>query len=169
VAEVTLGATSTTYDREGDIQEFRNKNEELRIMVDRLMVEKELHKFVGTIQQTPPMYSAKSIDGKRLYELAREGKEVERKPATVTIHSLEILEYSYPVLKLKVVCSTGTYIRSLAHDLGQALGVGAYLSALERTAIGPYGLKQAVTISQITADNWQGTFRLMKNYSVSRS
>jgi tRNA pseudouridine55 synthase len=157
VAEVTLGSVSTTYDREGTITPLESPFVKGResVSLERSLVEKELHKFVGTIQQIPPMYSAKSVDGKRLYELAREGKEVERKPATVTIHSLEILEYSYPVLKLKVVCSTGTYIRSLAHDLGQALGVGAYLSALERTAIGPYRLEQALPISQITSDSWR--------------
>ncbi len=175
VAEVTLGATSTTYDREGVITTpslratppFKGGDTPLEsplikggesVSLERSLVEKELQKFIGTIQQIPPMYSAKSVDGKRLYELAREGKEVERKPATVTIHSLEIVEYSYPILKLKVICSTGTYIRSLAHDLGQVLGVGAYLSALERTAIGPYRLEQAVTIGEISVDNWPKMF-----------
>ncbi len=154
VAEITLGEVSTTYDREGVISQGQGSGSG----VEQGQIEEALQKFIGTIQQVPPMYSAKSIDGKRLYELAREGKEVERKPATVTIHSLDILDYTYPILKLKIVCSTGTYIRSLAHDLGQALGGGAYLSALERTAIGQYHLEQAVAISQITADNWQQKF-----------
>ncbi|MFH0873295.1 MAG: tRNA pseudouridine(55) synthase TruB [Candidatus Komeilibacteria bacterium] len=157
-AEITLGKVSTTYDGEGVISEVSSK--EFRPEGDRPVAEEErditaaLLKFTGTVGQVPPMYSAKSIGGKRLYELARAGKEVERQPATVTIHSIDILEYDYPLLKLRVKCSTGTYIRSLAHDLGQALGAGAYLSALRRTAIGPCQVSQAVSVRDITRDNW---------------
>lgn len=148
-AEVTLGKVSTTYDGEGTVTEVSSK--ELGVREIQIGVQK----FVGAIQQVPPMYSAKSIGGKRLYELARRGQEVERKPANVTIHSIDILDYQYPVLKIRVRCSTGTYIRSLAHDLGQSLGAGAYLSALRRTAIGDYTVEQAQKIEAISLERWR--------------
>ncbi len=169
-AEITLGKVSTTYDGEGEIttpacqHPLLNKEGKgpsaMRAHASRAWVvtaeaiQNAVRSFVGQIEQVPPMYSAKSVGGKRLYELARQGQEVERKPSTVTIHSIDILDYHYPIVKIKVRCSTGTYIRSLAHDLGQRLGVGAYLSALRRTAIGDYTVLQAKKIDNVSLENW---------------
>jgi len=99
--------------------------------------------------------SAKKIKGQRLYQLARKNQPVELKPSLVEINNLEILEYAWPNLKLKVNCGSGTYIRSLAHDLGQRLGCGAYLSGLVRTKIGDYTIDQAVKLDRIGKDDWQ--------------
>jgi tRNA pseudouridine55 synthase len=104
--------------------------------------------FTGTIQQVPPAHSAIKVEGKRVYELARQGKEVVLKAREVTISSFEITGINLPLVHFKVVCTTGTYIRSLAHDFGQYLGCGAYLSALCRTRIGPFLLEQAQTPEQ---------------------
>ena len=98
--------------------------------------------------QVPPAHSAIKVDGKRVYELARQGKEVKLEPRSVTIHSFEITGIEMPVVHFKVVCSTGTYIRSLANDLGAALGCGAYLSSLCRTRIGEFVLKNAMSIQE---------------------
>ncbi|MFW5942793.1 MAG: tRNA pseudouridine(55) synthase TruB, partial [Chloroflexota bacterium] len=131
-ARVRLGQETNTYDGEGEITAQRP------VPVTRADVEQALQQFRGDIAQIPPMYSALKKGGKRLYELARQGKEVEREARRVTIYDLEILTWDRPVLTVRVRCSTGTYIRSLAHDLGQALGTGAYLSGLRRTAIGAF-------------------------------
>jgi len=167
-AEVTVGQVSTTYDSEGEIQPPLNPSlikeglpagrQGKTRRVEAFEVSDALQKFIGAIEQLPPMYSVKSVGGQRLYTLARQGKEIERPLQKITIYSIDIIDYHYPILKIKVVCSTGTYIRSLAHDLGQALGHGAYLSGLQRTAIGPYRLALAIPVSAITADNWQQKF-----------
>src|SRR3989344_2642628 len=160
-AEITLGKVSTTYDSEGKITPSGSplRPSSAQALKSRRVgtaeIENALLKFTGRIEQLPPMYSAKKVQGVRLYELARRGQEVERSKQSVNIHKLEILGYEYPSLKLRIKCSTGTYIRSLAHDLGQALGCGAYLSRLERTAIGPLTVKKACRREQLTADNWQ--------------
>lgn len=108
-------------------------------------------KFVGEIDQVPPMHSAIKIDGKRAYKLARKGKEAELKPRQVTISAFEITAVNLPSVSFRVVCSKGTYIRSLARDLGDALGVGAYLAELCRTRIGEFRLEDAVQIEDIGA------------------
>lgn len=158
-AEITLGKVSSTYDGEGEITtpacQHPLLNKEGKGMVTAEAIQNAVRSFVGQIEQVPPMYSAKSIGGKRLYELARQGQVVERKPVNVTIFSIDILNYHYPIVKIKVRCSTGTYIRSLAHDLGQSLGVGAYLSALRRTAIGDYNVQQAKKIDDVSSENWR--------------
>jgi tRNA pseudouridine55 synthase len=105
------------------------------------------------------MYSAKKIAGQKLYDLARQGKEVKREPRTVTVHELELLEYAYPTLKFRVVCSVGTYVRTLAHDLGHELDTGAYLTELRRTKSGDLSVDDARPISDITADNWTDLLR----------
>src|SRR3989344_6924478 len=102
-----------------------------------------LKNFTGPQQQIPPMFSAKKINGKKLYELARQGITIERKPSDIEIYEIILLEYTWPILKIEVKCSAGTYIRSLAHDIGQKLGVGAYCSSLVRTAIGDHKLENA--------------------------
>jgi len=113
-----------------------------------------LKKFVGELDQIPPMFSAKKIGGKKMYELARRGIEVVRQPVKITIYDLEFLEYTYPLLKIRVHCSSGTYIRSLADDIGKALNSGAYLEELRRTKIGAYRIEDAHQLSEVAPDSW---------------
>lgn len=150
-AMLRLGATSDTDDRTGNIKNSPyplfskegGKNIDPLLFQER--VERVLAKFVGKIEQIPPMYSAKKIGGKKLYELARAGQTVERKPSSVEIYSLNIIEAKPRLMKLiiDVHCSSGTYIRTLARDIGETLGCGAYLEELERTAVGPFIIKGA--------------------------
>lgn len=153
-AVVTLGAASDTYDAEGTITPTLGV-----VMPDREQVEATLGSFRGAIEQLPPMYSAIKVGGKKLYELARAGIEVERRPRHVVITRLDLEAYTPPTLQIFVECSKGTYIRSLAHDLGTVLGTGAYLSSLVRTRHGPFTLEGAITLEALEAafrDNtWQ--------------
>lgn len=120
------------------------------VSVTREDVEKILAQFRGDIQQIPPMYSAIKKEGKKLYELARRGQEVERQPRPITIYELELLDQLSPTdYTLRVKCSKGTYVRTLCHDIGAALGCGGCMSALRRTAAGGFTLRQAVTMQQI--------------------
>ncbi len=153
-AAITFGATSTTDDAEGEITPANTTSKPTQASI-----EKALHAFVGNIQQIPPHYAAIKVGGKRMYEYARQGKEVTRAPRAVTIHALHLLAYKYPGLTLEATVSTGTYIRALARDLGEQLKGGAYLSALHRRAIGPWTDKQAVDVADITAVNWQQHLR----------
>jgi len=136
-ARLFLGSVSTTYDPEGEIKIISSKVPLLE------EIEKHLESFQGLILQIPPMFSAKKVKGQRLYHLARKGKEIEREPIQVEVQT-KILNYSYPFLDLHIKCSKGTYIRSIAHDIGQALGCGAYLLALTRTRSGPFYLKNCI-------------------------
>lgn len=149
---ITIGATTPTYDLESEpenITEFEHVTSE--------DLEEARKKYLGDIMQMPPIYSAIKIKGTRLYELARRGEKVELKPRPVNISEFELTKVDLPSIHFRVVCSKGTYIRSLAHDLGQALGVGAYLSALRRTKIGDFNVKDAfelpVLIDTIKAFN----------------
>lgn len=144
-----LGATADTADRTGVITPTVNVTPQ-----NEMDVHHALEKFRGPISQIPPMYSAKKVGGKKLYELARQGVTIPRQPAAVTIHQLELIHYSWPILELNIVCSSGTYIRSLAYDLGQVLGVGAYVETLTRTSIGNYALANATALADITPTNW---------------
>ena len=137
----TLGAVTPTYDLESTPLDFKDIS---AITVEQL--NETTRMFIGEIQQVPPIYSAIKKDGVALYELARRGVDVELKPRTITIKEFEITRVELPVVYFKVVCSTGTYIRSLAHDYGAALGCGAYLSALRRTKIGEHLVGNAVGI-----------------------
>ena len=128
-ATVHLGQTSTTGDPEGEITEVNDHQP------TREEVENALQKFVGTITQTPPAYSAIKINGKRAYDLARQGKEVEIPTRQVTIYAVTLLDYTYPEIKIRAHVGSGTYIRTLAEDIGTALGTGAYCSELRRTQI----------------------------------
>jgi tRNA pseudouridine55 synthase len=130
---VKLGETTATGDTEGEVLKVRPIDD-----VTPDQIEQVLQKFVGEIQQLPPMYSALKHKGKRLYELAREGVEVEREPRTVRIYSLALGEVNLPEFELRVHCSKGTYVRTLAEDIGEALGCGAHVTALRRTGVGPY-------------------------------
>jgi tRNA pseudouridine55 synthase len=144
LAEVTLGATSSTDDREGTITQVRGSE----CVVRREDVEHVLVKFTGTIQQVPPAYSAIKMGGKKAYELARKGKEVIMEPREVVIHSIEVVSYAWPILTISVHCGKGVYIRSLARDIGAALGVGGYMSALTRTRVGDFRIEDSMTIPE---------------------
>jgi len=141
VAEITLGATSNTDDAEGEIQ----KNEEAKPISDDDL-KNVLEKFKGEISQMPPQFSAKKIKGKRAYAMARKGIEVKLEPVKVTINELELLEYKWPIVRIRVACGKGTYIRAIARDVGKELGVGGYLTALERTKVGHFTLADTTTI-----------------------
>ena len=143
IAKVQLGVTTDTQDMTGTVLKERP------VEVTEKMVQEALESFVGNYDQIPPMYSALKVNGKKLYELAREGKEVERKARPVVIHSIEILEMSLPLLTIRVGCSKGTYIRTLCHDLGEKLGCGAAMAALERTKSGQFLLETAVTLETL--------------------
>jgi tRNA pseudouridine55 synthase len=143
---ITLGATTPTYDLESEPVNFKDTN-----LITLEKVQSILPQFTGLIEQIPPAHSAIKIDGKRVYELARKGKEVKLEPRTVHIYSFEILAFRDAQLQFRVVCSTGTYIRSLANDLGQALGCGGYLSALRRTRIGEFEVTAAQTMESLVA------------------
>jgi tRNA pseudouridine55 synthase len=153
-AAVTLGATSDTYDREGNITPTPDA-----LMPSREQVEKALEGFRGEIEQLPPMHSAIKVGGKKLYELARAGIEVERQPRHVTIKKLELEAFNPPTLQIFVECSKGTYIRSLAHDLGTVLGTGAYLQDLTRTRHGPFSIEGAITLEGLQAAFEEDTWR----------
>lgn len=140
-ALVAPGITTTTDDAEGEPVEQRPLPP-----LDRAMVEAALIPFRGTIMQVPPMYSAIHHQGQRLYDLARRGETVAIEPRQVTIDRLELAEMTEHTLTLEVVCSKGTYIRALARDLGQALGCGAHLAALQRTFVGSFSIEQAVSL-----------------------
>ena len=143
ISEVALGAITPTYDLESEPTD--HKNWESITDVD---LELALEKFRGPILQIPPAHSAIKVGGKRVYELARAGKEVKLEPRPVTIRELEVMKRVENLITLRVVCTTGTYIRSLANDLGQALGCGAYLSGLVRTRIGEQLLTQSMRIDE---------------------
>ena len=150
---ITLGAVTPTYDLESEPENFQS--------IDALSIEfiqEKIKDFTGLIYQRPPAHSAIKLNGKRVYELARAGKEVKLEPRPVHIHEFEIVKYQTGQLHFRVVCSTGTYIRSLAHDIGQSLGCGAYLSALRRTRIGEHLIQDALTMERfqqlfVTATN----------------
>lgn len=140
-ATIRLGQTSTTGDPEGEVSDVSDKQP------TRQEIDETLEKFKGEITQTPPIYSALKIDGQRAYHLARQGKEVEIPERRVTIHSLEIIDYTYPELKIRTHVSSGTYIRSLAEDIGEALGTGAYCTQLRRTTVGEWDIEHAQRLS----------------------
>lgn len=145
VYEVTmrLGQTSTTGDEEGEktaVSDERPVKSEVQAVLEQ---------FRGEIMQTPPIYSAIKVNGQRAYKLAREGKEVKLEPREVTVYSLQITDYKYPFVKFTTKVSSGTYIRSLAEDIGKKLGTGAYMSDLRRTQVGEFSIKESIAISQV--------------------
>ncbi len=143
VATIKLGETTPSFDLETEVDAtFPTEH------ITKELVEETLKKFLGEIQQIPPAYSAVKVDGKRAYEYARKGKEVELKPKTLVIDEIELLEYEMPVIKVRVVCSKGTYIRALARDIGEALNSGAHLTALRRTRIGDVTVNDCISIEQ---------------------
>ena len=138
VADVMLGATTPSYDLEHEIDQTYPYEH-----ITREAVEEALASLTGERLQTPPVYSAKKIEGTRAYELARAGEEVAVRQALITIYEMEIVEYALPRVRIRVRCSKGTYIRSLAHEIGQALRSGAHLSSLRRTRSGGFTLEKA--------------------------
>ncbi len=145
LATLKLGVTTTTADAEGDVLQRRE------VSVTRADIEAACARFTGPIQQVPPMHSALKRDGKPLYEYARAGIEVEREPRSVTIHHIAIVGGEHGEWQLDVQCSKGTYIRTLAEDIGAALGCGAYLAGLRRTGSGALTLDRALTLDQLAA------------------
>jgi tRNA pseudouridine55 synthase len=150
IATLRLGAISDTFDREGKIVE--NKVEKIPTQRE---IEEVLKSFLGEIEQIPPIFSAKKVKGKKLYELARKGIKIEIKTQKIKIYEISILEYKFPFLKIKVKCSTGTYIRSLANDIGEKLKCGAYVEELERTKIGNFSSKEAIDLFKLNQQNWK--------------
>jgi tRNA pseudouridine55 synthase len=139
----TLGATTPTYDLESDVTDLKKTEH-----ITEEQIYQNIRQFIGAIKQMPPLYSAIKKEGVALYTLARRGKEVELEPRDIFIKEFEITSIEMPVLRFRVVCSTGTYIRSLAHDFGKALNCGAYLSELRRTRIGEFRVNDALTIDE---------------------
>lgn len=144
VATLELGATTPSFDLELPVDAVFPTEHITRELVDDV-----IPRFTGEIWQVPPVYSAVKVDGKRAYDYAREGQDVELKPKLLVIDEIEVLDFSLPVLKIKVVCSKGTYIRALARDIGEALGSGAHLIGLERTRIGEVRLEDCWQIDDL--------------------
>ena len=153
-AIIRMGAKTDTFDSEG---KFTQENQET-INVTEQQFEEALKTFVGEIEQTPPPYSAVKVQGRKAYEMARKGEEVNLEPRKITVHHLEVLEWAPPEAVIDVHCSSGTYVRSLANDLGEKLGCGAYLVGLRRTKSGRFSLRDAVPLRKLqeafSAGNW---------------
>lgn len=151
-AVMRLGVVTDTQDMSGTV---------LSQTTERSVTEEELctvvSSFVGDYMQVPPMYSALKVNGKKLYELAREGKTVERKPRPVHFYEIEILDISFPLVHFRVTCSKGTYIRTLCHDIGEKLGCGAAMESLLRTKVGRFTLDDAITLAQTEEAVQEGT------------
>lgn len=147
-AAIRLGATSTTDDSEGTVAESAGA---AAPSADRLTA--ALRAFVGEIRQRPPAHSALKIGGKRAYKLARRGRAVATPERTVTVHQIELLGYDWPTVRVRIDCGRGTYVRSIARDLGEALGVGGYLAELKRTRVGPFTLAGAIRPGNCRRDN----------------
>lgn len=143
LATIRLGMTSTTDDEEGKKTII---SDQLPVTGDRL--KEKIQKFVGKIEQVPPAYSAVKVKGQEAYKRARKGERVELEPRRVEIKNIETLEYRWPLLKLRVITGPGVYIRSLARDIGNGLGVGGYLFDLERTRVGDYTKNRALTLKE---------------------
>lgn len=163
VYEVTvrLGQATNTYDAEGEVVAERPFTHLTSSQIEQALVQ-----FRGPIQQKPPLYSAIKKDGQPLYKLARAGVDVEVPAREVTIHDLQILAVNLPEVRLRVACSSGTYIRSLAHDLGEVLGCGGHVTALRRTSVGDFAVAEAVPLAELTAGNWPA-FLMVGDTAVS--
>jgi tRNA pseudouridine55 synthase len=144
IATIRLGETTPSFDLETEVDGIYPADHITEELVNQILTQ-----FIGEIQQVPPTYSACKVEGKRAYEFAREGQEVELKPKLLVIDEIELLDYTMPEIKIRVVCSKGTYIRALARDIGLALSSGGHLTALERTRIGDITLDQCVAGERI--------------------
>lgn len=148
---VKLGVKTTTGDAEGEVVSHRSV-----AAIDAAELQSVLQRFTGAIQQIPPMHSAIKHQGQPLYKLAHKGLEVERQPRQVEIRELRLISHKADMLELTVVCSKGTYIRTLAEDIGEALGLGAHVAGLRRTAVGPFRTEQMVSLAQLQAAEGEG-------------
>lgn len=146
IASLQLGATTPSFDMEHEVDKTYPYEH-----ITRSLIDKTLPQFIGEIMQTPPIFSAVKVDGKRAYRYARNGEEVKLKPKPLVIEEIEVLNFELPKLELRIVCSKGTYIRALARDIGFALGSGAYLTALKRTKIGNITLDNCLSIEDFEA------------------
>ena len=151
IATIKLGIETDSGDAEGNVVA---ENKDIPELTESL-IETVLEKFRGEISQVPPMYSALKYNGQPLYKLAREGKKVEIKPRSIKIYELELLDFSETIIRVRVKCSKGTYIRSLAIDIGKELGCGGHLVALQRTQSGPFNLDQAFSLEQLKGLNFE--------------
>lgn len=151
-AVMRLGVITDTQDMSGTVL---SQTTELSVTEEELCT--VVSSFVGDYMQVPPMYSALKVNGKKLYELAREGKTVERKPRPVHFYEIEILDISFPLVRFRVTCSKGTYIRTLCHDIGEKLGCGAAMESLLRTKVGRFTLDDAITLAQTEEAVQEGT------------
>jgi tRNA pseudouridine55 synthase len=161
-ATIKLGATTATLDPESPeepietsstgFQPVHSGSEEAHGLKTRATIEATLQQFVGEIQQRPPAFSAMKIGGQRAYKLARGGHDVQLEARTVRVYGIELLDYAWPLVRVRIDCGRGTYIRSIARDLGEALGVGGYLTQLRRTRIGPFDASDSVTIERLETD-----------------
>lgn len=144
-----LGASSDTDDRMGKIEEKKSgvESQESEVQV-------AMEKFIGDIQQVPPSYSAIKIGGKKMYEAARKGKPIKAAPRSVRIDSFDLVEFTWPRLTAKIACGSGTYIRAIARDLGNELGVGGYVEELRRISIGPLSIDESVTLDALEHQEW---------------
>ena len=147
-ATLRLGYTSSTGDPEGEIQPYQKQYEYVVPSLDK--VEVVINSFIGKIKQTPPKFSAIKINGQRAYKLARKGTDFEMPSREVEVNKIEIIRYKWPELELRCFVSSGTYIRTLAEDIGKRLGTGAYLTALRRTQVGDYGTMDAIGLTKFT-------------------
>lgn len=143
-SKIDLSAFTTTDDREGEREEVA-----VETPPDEAAVREALKAFIGDIQQVPPQFSAVHVDGKRAYKLARQGQAVKIEPRTVHVESIEVLAYEWPILRVVITCGRGTYVRSMARDIGVALGTGGHLAGLRRTAVGAYGLDGAADAERL--------------------
>lgn len=142
--EIRFGFSTDTYDVLG-----KPTSASSQLFPEGEAVAAAMNRFVGPLKQVPPVYSAKKLDGKPLYKWARANKEVRPKPCPVTVFSFHMTAYSPPILAFEIHCSSGTYVRTLAHELGQALGCGAHLAGLRRLKAGPYGIQQALALDEV--------------------
>lgn len=152
-ATIHLGSSTDTYDAEGIVS-----GPDVPVDVSQEEFEELLKGFEGEIEQKPPAYSAVKVQGKKAYEMARKGQDVDLEPRIIQVHSLELLEWALPEVVIDVHCSSGTYVRSLANDIGVELGVGAHLTGLRRTKSGHFTLKDSVSMRQLRDDFEQGTW-----------
>ena len=150
IVKFLLGTRSTTDDVTGELTESPDLPP-----VDRQHIEELLPRFIGQIEQVPPLYSAVHVNGERAYKMARKGKSFAIAPRTVQVNHFEIVKYHFPELVMRIECGSGTYIRSIGRDLGELLGCGAVMSELTRTRVGPYLLEDAVTLDNLSSETWE--------------
>ncbi len=153
IAEVTFGFETETGDKTGKIKENTRCND---FKIDEERIYETLNAFLGEIEQIPPMFSAKKVKGKKLYEFARKQIEIERKPVKVKIYEIDLLKIEEKSIILRIVCSSGTYVRTLAEDIGKKLGISAHLSALRRMRVGKFDLSKAITLEKLEEICYQG-------------